>query len=304
MAQPGRDQRAPMERLVRLIGVLTAHPGGVPVDVLLTALAIGPGAGDGGDEARRRMLSRDLEHLNALGYDVRNVADRGAEAVYLMRARDNRLQVHLTAQQRGELLRAALAAGLQGMEAHLGTDPAAGGAATAGSGALDLVQRAVTRRCRVHLTYKGSRRVVEPDAVHSGPSGWYLRGHEVGSDIGKEFVVSRMSDVELEAPGTAPPAGAQPVRRSLDPLTWQVDRPTEVVLEVPSEHRVLAENLLGVPRSTERVDGTVTLRYVVTNRRVFRYRVYELGTRVRVVGPDDVRAELLDELRAFVGAAP
>jgi hypothetical protein len=42
---------------------------------------------------------------------------------------------------------------------------------------------------------------------------------------------------------------------------------------------------------------------VVTNRRVFRYRLYELGTRVRVVGPDDVRAEILAELRAFAGTA-
>ena len=112
MPQPGRDQRGPMERMVRLIGVLTAHRDGVPVDVLLTAVATGEGAGDGGDEARRKMLSRDLEHLNALGYDVRNVADPGMEGVYVMRARDNRLQVHLTAEQRGELLRAALAAGL------------------------------------------------------------------------------------------------------------------------------------------------------------------------------------------------
>ena len=39
------------------------------------------------------MLGRDLEHLNALGYDIRNVADIGSDGVYVMRARDNRLQV-------------------------------------------------------------------------------------------------------------------------------------------------------------------------------------------------------------------
>lgn len=302
MAQPGRDQRAPMERLVRLIGVLTAHRDGAPVDVLLKAVASGDGAGEGGEDARRKMLSRDLEHLNALGYDIRNVAEPGTEGVYVMRARDNRLQVHLTAEQRGELLRAALAAGLEGMEAHLGSGEARGRDTGAASGDLDLVQRAVTRRCRVHLTYKGTRRVVEPLGVHSGPSGWYLSGREVGSDVVKELVVSRMSDVELEAPGSAPSVGEGPVRRSLDPLTWEVDPPTEVVLEAPAEHRVLVENLLGTPTSGEATDGTVTLRYLVTNRRVFRYRVYELGTRVRIVGPDDVRAELLDELRGHVGA--
>ena len=90
---PGRDQAAPMERLVRLIGAMNQHRSGAPVDLLLTAVA--PEAV--GDEARRRMLSRDIEHLNNLGYDIRNVAVQGADGVYVMRARDNRLQVHLTA---------------------------------------------------------------------------------------------------------------------------------------------------------------------------------------------------------------
>ena len=70
---PGRDQTAPMERLVRLIGALTKHRDGAPLAVLLKAVS----PDDAADEARRKMLSRDLEHLNALGYDIRNVADVG-----------------------------------------------------------------------------------------------------------------------------------------------------------------------------------------------------------------------------------
>lgn len=292
-----------MERLVRLIGVLTGHGEGVPADVLLRAVAPDESVAD---EARRRMLTRDLEQLNALGYDVRNTAEPGMEGVYVMRARDNRLAVHLTPEQRGELLRAALAAGLEGMEAHLG-DAGAGPARTAASSAdLDLVQRAVTRRCRVRFTYKGGARTVHPVRVHSGPSGWYLTGREEGSEVTKEFVVTRMTDVELDAPGSAPVEAGQPVRRSLDPLSWEVDPPTEVLLEVPAEHRVIAENLLGTPVAAAEVevDGTVRLTYVVTNRQVLRHRLYELGTRVRVLGPDDVRAELLAELRGYLAAAP
>ncbi len=300
MARAGRDQRAPMERLVRLIGVLTGHRDGAPVDVLLRAVAA---EGAVADDARRKMLSRDLEHLNALGYDVRNVAEVGADGVYLMRARDNRLAVHLTPEQRGELLRAALAAGLEGMEAHLGDGGSSGPVAPGTSADLDLVQRAVTRHCRVRFTYKGGARTVHPVRVHSGPSGWYLTGREEGAEVTKEFVVSRMSDVELDAPGTAPVGPGEPVRPSLDPLSWQVDPPTEVQVEVPSEHRVLTENLLGAPVGADGSGGVDRLTYVVTNRRVFRDRVYELGTRVRVLGPDDVRAEMLAELRSFLEPA-
>jgi predicted DNA-binding transcriptional regulator YafY len=312
----GRDQTGPMERLVRLIGALTAHPDGAPAELLLTAVdppsgALGGSSAEAHDEARRKMLSRDLEHLNALGYDVRNVADVGTEGRYVMRARDNRLQVSLTAQQRGELLRAALAAGLDDMARHLGDDGVEAGSVeddrdSAGPGrsaALDLVQRATARRCRVRFTYKGESRTVDPARVHSGPSGWYLSGRETGSSVVKEFVVSRMSDVELERPGSAP-AYDEPSRRSLDPLTWEVDPPEDVVLGLAAEHRVLVENLLGAAISVALgEDGELLLGYRVTNRRVLRNRVYELGPRVRVASPAVVRDEILAELTSFVAGA-
>lgn len=295
---PGRDQTAPMERLVRLIGALTKHRSGAPLSVLLKMVAPESAA----DDARRKMLSRDLDHLNALGYDIRNIADVGADGVYLMRARDNRLQVHLTPEQRGQLLRASIAAGLEGMSAHLGTDAGEDRAKAPASADLDLVQRGTTRHCLVRFTYKGEPRVVHPARVHSGPSGWYLSGREDGSEVVKEFVVSRMTDIALDRPGTARVLG-EAVRRSLDPLSWEVDPVTQVVLEVPAEHRVLAENLLGTPVQVTGSGGTLTLAYLVSNRRVFRHRIYELGTRVRVVGPVDVHNEILDELRTFLGAA-
>jgi len=291
-----------MERLVRLIGALNQHRTGAPVDLLLKAVA--PEAA--GDDARRRMLSRDIEHLNNLGYDIRNVAEQGADGVYVMRARDNRLQVHLTPEQRGELLRAAIAGGLEGMSAHLGSDEPSGGVPPPSTGHLDLVQRGTTRHCLVRFEYKGESRVVHPARVHSGPSGWYLSGREDGAGRGgvvKEFVVSRMSEVSLDAPGTAEVV-EEPPRPSLDPLTWLLDTPTDVVIEVPPEHRLLVANLLGEPLRSDAARGGLRLTYVVTNRAVFRLRVYELGTRVRVVAPDDVRREMRSELEAFLAGAP
>lgn len=291
---PGRDQSAPMERLVRLIGALNQHRKGAPVDLLLKVVAA-----EGTDDARRRMLSRDIEHLNNLGYDIRNVAEPGADGVYVMRARDNRLQVHLAPEQRGELLRAAIAAGLEGISAHLAGDGQPEAPTIASSGHLDLVQRGTTRHCRVRFEYKGEPRVVHPARVHSGPSGWYLSGREEGQEIVKEFVVSRMSDVSLDPPGTAEIVDETP-RPSLDPLSWLQDPPADVVVEMPAEHRLLVENLLGQPRELAEDENTVRMTYVVTNRAVFRWRVYELGTRVLVLGPEDVRREMLAELESFL----
>ena len=298
MPAPGRDQLGPMERLVRLIGALTQHPHGASLQVMLTAL----GATDATAEARRKMLSRDVDQLNLLGYDVRNVADAGADAVFVMRARDNRLQVLLTPEQRGELLRAALAAGLDDLSGHLGSEPPATPTETTPSPpTLDLVQRGTTRHCLVRFTYKGEPRAVHPGQVHSGPSGWYLRGREEGSGVVKEYVVSRMSDVSLGDPGSAEVLD-EVSRPTLDPLSWAEDPPTEVVLAVEPGQEVLVENLLGTPARTQPDSDGLLATYVVTNRAVFRWRLYELGTRVRVVSPDDVRAEMLAELRAMVGA--
>ena len=70
---------------------------------------------------------------------------------------------------------------------------------------------------------------MHPAQVHSGPSGWYLRGREEGGDILKEFVVSRMSDVSLDTPGTAEVLD-EVARPTMDPLSWREDPPTEVVL--------------------------------------------------------------------------
>ena len=308
---PGRDQSAPMERLVRLIGVLIQHPTGAPVDLLMRVMD-GPEATE---ESRRKMLARDVAQLNALGYDIRNVAEPGAGGRYLMRARDNRLQVHLTAEQRGELLRAARAAGLEGMTPHLGvrTGPPSSTTSSTRAGSaqqalggdrsrldhLDLVQRAVTRHCLIRFTYKGLPRLAHPVRVHSGPSGWYLSAREVDQDVVKEFVVSRMDQVTLDPPGSAEAVRGE-TRPSLDPLSWQVDAPVDVVIEVPPEHRLLVTNLLGHPADETEGGERPRLTYVVTNRAVFRWRIYELGTRVRLVSPEEIRAEIVAELESFL----
>jgi hypothetical protein len=116
-----------------------------------------------------------------------------------------------------------------------------------------------------------------------------------------ELVVSRFRVVSVDDPASAEVLD-EVSRPAMDPLRWRADPPTEVVLRVPAEHRVLVENLLGSAVDVREDAGELLMTYAVTNRSVFRWRVYELGTRVRVVSPDDVRAEMLAELQAMVDA--
>ena len=58
--------------------------------------------GDGDPESKRRALNWDIDHLDKLGWDIRNLAPAGEDGLYRLYARDNRLRVHLTPAQRGQ----------------------------------------------------------------------------------------------------------------------------------------------------------------------------------------------------------
>jgi predicted DNA-binding transcriptional regulator YafY len=161
---------------------------------------------------------------------------------------------------------------------------------------------AAARRRVVQFMYKGRPRTVHPRVVQPGPSGWYLVGWEQGSGLEKYFVVDRMGNPIFDHAGTARPA-EEAQRGTLDPATWEVDPPVDVVLET-SPQFVEQVKLALRPVVKEDVAGDrAVLTVRVTNRAAFRMRLYALGARVRVLGPDDVRAEVVAELIRLAGEA-
>jgi len=168
------------------------------------------------------------------------------------------------------------------------------------------VLRAVRMGSLLRFTYKGTPRVVHPESVRSQNGTWYLRGQEDSADPDnaaapvKAFVVARMSDVTADPPRTARPVPAAR-HPGLHPMSWQIDPPVEVTLRTTTDHQPDVRRWLGDPASEE-VDGDrVTMRYVVTHRAALRARLYELGRRVVLVGPEDVRRELIAELHDLKG---
>lgn len=303
-----------MERVIRLISVLGARASPLPAEDLVR---VGGYHAADPDDAKR-MLARDIAQLNQTGWDIRNVAPPGEPGRWQLRARDNRLRVRLTPAQRAELVRAALAAGRPGLAEPLdpgdapapdaASTPAASGprvAVTEGTApdeTLAQALRAVALHCLVRFSYKDVPRVAHPWSVHPGPSGWYLRAREDGQPTLKEFVVGRMAALELDRPGTAEVPASSP-RRQLDPLRWEVDPPLTVVVETTAEHRPQVEHLLGGPDAIEVVGTRMRMTYRVTHRGPFRWRLYELGPRVRLLAPEVLRREVEAELAAVAGTA-
>ena len=84
-------------------------------------------------------------------------------------------------------------------------------------------------------------------------------------------------------------------------MSWEIDPPVEVTLRTSTDHQPDVRRWLGEPAAEEVDGGDVTMRYVVTNRAALRQRLYELGRRVVLVGPEEIRRELVDELLELKG---
>lgn len=304
---PGRDQRAPMERLVRIAATLRERGSVGETGERLAEIA--------GFDGERSMdqLKRDIRSLTDQGWQIDNIAGPGEPARYRMHTVDNRLRVRLTPPQQRALQRAVLLADRDDLVDRLGLGERGAAPTEAGVVAgvptsghdvfLTTVLQAVRMGSVLRFGYKGTPRVVHPESVRSQNGTWYLRGQEDGPEGDapvKSFVVARMSDVSADAPRTARPVRA--VRHpELHPMSWEIDPPVEVTLRTSEEHQPDVVRWLGEPASVSAGPDGVTLRYVVTHRAALRARLYELGRRVVLVGPEEVRRELVDELRELSG---
>lgn len=304
MSAGGRDQLAPIERLVRVLAVLeNAGERGASLDRLLAAAQYG--AADADDQ--RRMLGKDISHLNTVGWDIENVAATGTDARWVLHTRDIRLRVELTPAQQAELARAARVGGVDDFADYVGVATEPPDQATSATPTeepdvnLVLCLEATAQRREVRFVYKNRARTVHPRVVQPGPSGWYLVGWEESGRIEKYYVTARMRNLTLDRPGTAKPV-AETSSQSLDPATWEVDPPTDVRVETTPDFAEQVTLALRPVMAREDDGDRTVLTIRVTNRAAFRNRLYALGTRVRVLGPEDVRAEIADELASVAAA--
>lgn len=313
---PGRDQRGPMERLVRIAAVLANRGArGVGRDELLKVAGF-----DGADAASQ--LSRELRHLSNQGWQIDNIAGPGEDARYRMTTVDNRLRVLLDPEQQTALRRAVLLADRDDLVTRLGLPAGArptevepgslvGQVGAATLPALSTVARAVRERAVLRFRYKGVDREVHPASLRSKNGTWYLGGVEsadlvVGGPV-KAFVVARMGDPDAGAPGSAEPV-ATARHIGLHPMTWEIDPPMDVVLATSPQFEPDVRRWLGEPFQVDSVPGAddadadaVQMTYRVTNRAALRTRLNELGRRVRIVGPARFREEVVAALRRAAG---
>ncbi|MEZ5185085.1 MAG: WYL domain-containing protein [Candidatus Nanopelagicales bacterium] len=233
------------------------------------------------DEAGKRALMRDLDDLRAVGLSIDNAADPGEDARYVLLPGDVRMRVEFTPEQSSALQAALATASDHGMVSVERQPPPVD---------LDRVREAVRARCVMWFAYNGKQREVDPEAWHWSGHDLVVTGWERSTEMYKSFAVVRMLDLTLGPPGSAHlPADIQ--RPGLDPVTWEVDPPVTAVLDCPGFQEDAIAMLGG------RVDGDL-VEVRVTNRLIFLARVIELGSRVRLLEPPELREALREQLEA------
>ncbi len=304
-----------LERLINLVAALLHAERPLTADELRHRL---PGyAEDHG--AFRRAFERDKEALRDLGIPVvleavDDAAQPGVvgyripkEAYYLQDpglAPDELAALHLAAS-------AVRLEGANGVEAlwKLGGELAEQGplggagpmssavAALPGTAHLGPVFAAISARRRIGFTHRGRRRHVDPWRLSFRNGHWYLAGldHDAGEE--RTFRLDRLeSDVEVTGDEGA---FERPAHAGGQTPPWEMggEEPLTARLLVDSGQAAWAAGHVG-PEAVEgwRPDGSVVLAVRVTNRDAFRSFVLGFLDHAEVLGPPELRAEMIEWL--------
>jgi predicted DNA-binding transcriptional regulator YafY len=300
---PGRDQFVPLTRLVRILTLLSeASPGWVNRDRMIEQL----GYGSATLPDQRDQLRREVNHLTDVGWSIQIDNPEGGGATTRLRLidRDPRLATLLSDAEKAQLARAVRAADRDPQEfglSHAASAPSLPVSLWDSQAArLEAVLHALHHRCPLHVRYNDCDRELSIDRVRQTGSGrWLVIAHDGGTQ--KQFRLDRFQRLSVGAPGTGSPP--QPDTTDPDPLTIRDGSPTDAVVVTSQQHESHVVRELGEPsRRSETSDG-VELTIRVINRRLWRMRLYQLGGRVRLIGPQELRDEVRAELQALAAGA-
>jgi proteasome accessory factor B len=268
--------------------------------------------------ANRRAFERDKEMLRGMGVPIttETIGDSG-EIGYRVNPDDYYLpDLDLDDEERAALRVAvsAVSLGNQYGEGALMKLGSFGSDITTPIASLPLVPALATlfeafrRRAVVTFVHRGKRRTVEPWGLSSKRGHWYVVGRDRDRDALRAFRADRIEgDVEVDDAETfATPAEFRPDDH-IEDRPWMLgeDEPVTVQLRVDESQaeRALAE-LRGDATVVAGPSRGVDIEVTITNRVAFRSFVLDFLDTAEVVGPPDVRVELVSWLERTVEAAP
>ena len=282
-AGPTRDEAAVSRLILLLRHLAAAGERGLTAPELV---ALG-GYPTDKEKVAEASLLRDLKRLADAGWEYERVSGEGEVARYVLHRRDLADQVGLAPAERS-----VLEALLEFRAEERLPEPRSKDVPVV----IRKLSQAVDHHCVVALRYRDRHRQVEPIRLHTTPAAWWLRARDDDGHC-KWFRLDRMHDVELDIPGSAAADIDDDPVSSLNPHLWVEDPPTVTTLEVGREHLPMVLSTFPDAEVAAGEGDLLTVGVVVTNRAALFLWLVEMGTRVRLLGPDEVREQLLAQLR-------
>jgi proteasome accessory factor B len=156
----------------------------------------------------------------------------------------------------------------------------------------------------VYGTTEGeATRSLEPWRLEFQRGHWYVLGFDVEREAERNFRVDRIvGPIETGPAGAFAPSSDTTGERAFRP--WNPDgsgdQPVRAVLRVDGEHAATATELLGAETiSAVEVDGTIVYEVPVTSWPAFRSFVLSFLDHAEIVGPPELRGDLIDWLRSM-----
>ncbi len=182
--------------------------------------------------------------------------------------------------------------------------PTAPMAAIPGEVHLAALFAAISERRRVGFVYRDRPRRVEPHRLSFRNGHWYLAGHDQDADDDRSFRLDRIeSDVEVGDEAEAFPRATGSAADVPSPWETGADAPVTARLLVDADQAGWAAGHLGSDAVVEwRSDGSLVLALRVTNRDAFRSFVLGFLDHAEVLGPAELRSEMVAWLEALCPA--
>jgi predicted DNA-binding transcriptional regulator YafY len=300
-----------VERVINLLIFLLESPDPATATDIRYTVA---GYGQESDDAFHRMFERDKDLLKKMGVPLEMKALDGWEIDFGYTVDPAKYALPdpgLTEAERVALSVAARMvrlgganAGLAGllklggMERGAGIEPL-GADLGAEASVLGELFLAVTERRKVHFTYSGAHRDVDPYGMAHGRGHWYLVGQTVAGE--RVFRVDRMSGIEI---GKDTAAFERPkrfdVKKAMSANPWEAGTDEVVTASVRFDEELAwwaARTLdLDPPAS-----GPLEAEVNVTNRDAFIGWILGFGPDAEVLGPPELRDAVVDRIEAAIG---
>ncbi|MDE0927245.1 MAG: WYL domain-containing protein [Acidimicrobiales bacterium] len=297
-----------LERLLNLVAALLNTNRPLPREELFERMQ---GAYSDDPDTARRAFERDKDELKALGIPIEYeeiLRSEGAKGGYRIRQESFSGQGPDLAPD--ELSALHVAANLVRLRADplwpLGGDP--GGedrpapvAQLIGDDRVANLLQAVAERHEVTFRYLDAQRVLQPYRLSFSRGRWYLSGWDKDREAERRFRVDRIDGtVQL---GNAESFDRPPARlESNDDQPWRYGsgETIKAKMAVDAVHATWVRNFLGEGAVIEEhADGSLLVEEEVVNKEAFRSFVLTFLDGAEILGPQELRQDMLDWLEAL-----